>query len=329
MPARAPTRAGCPRHETTQPPPPPAATFCSTLRPMTRVAIISDVHADLHALTDALAQADRMGCQAVLCAGDLVDSGQFPNETIALLRERGIPCIRGNHDRWQVAKQIRRRVADADGGSGTDLTPETLQFLAALPIAWNGTFDDVRLALRHGTPHSDMDGIYPGDANLADAERWLAEAEASVLLVGHTHQPFAMTTPSGGLIANPGALLRSEPIRRHSLSPTTSSARRTCSPPWRPAEHSACWRLHPESSEYSELQTGRKSKFHGSHWAYTTNARGNSVAARQRCDPTSESMCSRHPRQTISSLPDSRGRFVSYHRASGASSALDSRECFA
>jgi hypothetical protein len=32
-----------------------------------------------------------------------------------------------------------------------------------------------------------------------------------VFLVGHTHQPFAMTTPRGGLIANPGALLRSEP----------------------------------------------------------------------------------------------------------------------
>ena len=185
---------------------------------MTRIAIISDVHADVHALSDALAQAERLGCDAVICAGDLVDGGLFPDETIALLRERAIPCIRGNHDRWRVAERAaaddgdyKQRFTEDAGGSGAELAHETLQFLAALPTTWNGTFDGVRVALRHATPRSDMDGIYPTDASLADAERWLAEAEADVLLVGHTHQLFTMTTPSGGLIANPGALLRTDP----------------------------------------------------------------------------------------------------------------------
>jgi predicted phosphodiesterase len=182
---------------------------------MTRLAIISDVHADVHALQDALAQAERLGCDAVVCAGDLVDYGAFPDETISLLRDRSIPCIRGNHDRWRVAERAAvdggERYTEDAGGSGADLAPETLQFLATLPLAWDAVFDGVRVALRHGTPGSDMDGIYPGEASIADAERWLAEAQADVLVVGHTHQRFALTTPGGRLIVNPGALLRSDP----------------------------------------------------------------------------------------------------------------------
>lgn len=181
---------------------------------MTRLAFISDVHADVHALVDALAQAERLGCDAVICAGDLVDYGLFPDETIALLKARAVPCIRGNHDRWRVAERSAAdggyQVTDDAGGSGADLAPETLHFLAALPLTWNADLDGVRIAVRHATPRSDIDGIYPGQATTADAERWLRESQADVLIVGHTHLPFTLTTRGGGLIANPGALLRSD-----------------------------------------------------------------------------------------------------------------------
>jgi putative phosphoesterase len=173
---------------------------------MTRIAIISDVHADVQALADALAQAARLGCDTMVCAGDLVDCGLFPDETIALLQERAIPCIRGNHDRWRVADHA----AVSGGYSEGQLAPETLQFLAGLPLEWNGVFDGVRVALRHGTPRSDMDGIFPSEASQADVQRWLEQAQADVLIVGHTHQPFTLSTPSGGMIANPGALLRDQ-----------------------------------------------------------------------------------------------------------------------
>jgi predicted phosphodiesterase len=183
---------------------------------MTRIAIISDVHADAHAVADALTQAARFECSAVVCAGDLVDGGLFPDEAIALLQERKIPCIRGNHDRWRVAE--RRAAAGGGsedpftedaGGSGADLSAESVRFLAALPTEWNGVFDGVRVAVRHGTPRSDMDGIYPGEASADHARRGLEQANAGVLIVGHTHQAFALTTLSGDLIANPGALWRS------------------------------------------------------------------------------------------------------------------------
>jgi predicted phosphodiesterase len=41
-----------------------------------RIAIISDVHGDLHALQDALRKIERLRCDEIVCAGDLVDFGR-------------------------------------------------------------------------------------------------------------------------------------------------------------------------------------------------------------------------------------------------------------
>jgi predicted phosphodiesterase len=65
---------------------------------MTRLAVITDVHADVHALRDALVQIDDLNIDQVLCCGDLIDYGLFPEETLTLLEEREVVAIRGNHD---------------------------------------------------------------------------------------------------------------------------------------------------------------------------------------------------------------------------------------
>ena len=43
-----------------------------------RLAIISDVHGDLQALQDALKEIARIGCEAIICAGDLVELRSLP-----------------------------------------------------------------------------------------------------------------------------------------------------------------------------------------------------------------------------------------------------------
>lgn len=185
---------------------------------MSRLAIITDVHADLCALRDALVQAEQLGCTEVVCAGDVVDYGPFPNETIALLLEKRIPCIRGNHDRWRVGEYLAGRSSEAFSrddaiGSATELSDESVRFLASLPTAWNAVIGGVTVGVHHASPGSDMDGIYPGQASHAVALRWLERAQAEVLLVGHTHLPFVLTVDGGGVIANPGALLRGSQVK--------------------------------------------------------------------------------------------------------------------
>lgn len=180
---------------------------------MTRIAFITDVHADVHALREALVQIERLECDQIICAGDLIDYGIFPEETIALLREHKIPCIRGNHDRWAIGSgsadephAINRDAAfDA---SGWDLSRDALNFLASLPTKWDAVIEGVRIAVRHASPHSDMDGLYYDRITPEGARGYLDEVGADVLILGHTHTPFEMRFSDGGLIANPGALLR-------------------------------------------------------------------------------------------------------------------------
>ena len=166
-----------------------------------RLAVISDIHADAQALRDALVQAERLGCEQILCAGDVVGYGRFPSQTISLLRERDIPCVRGNHDRWAADPKMA-------GSAPGPLTSDALSYLSSLPRMWHGLVAGVRVAVCHGTPRSDMDGVLPGRVTSSDVQRWLAATDADVLVVGHTHAAAAVTDVGGGMIVNPGALLR-------------------------------------------------------------------------------------------------------------------------
>ena len=174
-------------------------------RMTTRVAFITDLHADLLALEAALTLIDAMGIGLIVCAGDLVDGGDQPEQVIALLRGREIPCIRGNHDRWAVARSDTGEPEHEGAVRKLLLKPATVAWLAGLPTRWDATLEGVRVAVRHGTPKSDMDGIYP-DATECDLDRWLRQAEADVLVVGHTHIPLEKHASGGRMVLNPGAL---------------------------------------------------------------------------------------------------------------------------
>jgi putative phosphoesterase len=166
-----------------------------------RLAVIADVHADVRALRDALAQAERLGCKQVLCAGDAVGYGLYPEETVAILCGRHIPCVRGNHDRWAINP--------ATAGSLTALlSNDALVYLGGLPSVWKRVIDGVRLAICHGTPKSDMDGINPGTLTSADVRSLLETTESDVLIAGHTHAAVVVKDVGGGMIINPGTLLR-------------------------------------------------------------------------------------------------------------------------
>jgi predicted phosphodiesterase len=167
-----------------------------------RLAILSDVHADVHALNDALAQIDRLGCDRIVCCGDVVDYGLFPDETIDLLVRRKIPTVRGNRDRWALEG------SSATGG-GWDLSKVSRRFLASLPTAWRLEHDGIRVAVHHASPGDDMRGIYPDETGLAEAEGHLAAADADVLIVGHTQHAFELVVGDGKWIVNSAALLRS------------------------------------------------------------------------------------------------------------------------
>jgi predicted phosphodiesterase len=100
-----------------------------------RVAVITDIHGNLPALTAALDRIAELGIERVYCGGDLVGYGPHPNAVCALLDERAIPTIYGNYD-YAIAR-------DLDDCGCAYVTPHDRE-LGQRSVAWTLAHTDQR-----------------------------------------------------------------------------------------------------------------------------------------------------------------------------------------
>src|SRR5262245_13489546 len=77
-----------------------------------KVGIIADMHGDFAGFQQSLDIFDRAGVSHILCAGDIVDRGPEADAMVKTILERGIPCIKGNHDHTVLENQAKWRSTD-------------------------------------------------------------------------------------------------------------------------------------------------------------------------------------------------------------------------
>ena len=65
---------------------------------MARTAILSDIHANLHALCAVMEDVLAMQCSGFVCLGDVVGYNAYPGECLDYIRNSGCPVVKGNHD---------------------------------------------------------------------------------------------------------------------------------------------------------------------------------------------------------------------------------------
>src|ERR1700712_565279 len=101
-----------------------------------RVAILSDVHGNRHALEAVLADVDDLSTDRVWCLGDLVGYGADPNRCIALARAHTDVCLAGNHDLAVTGElpldDFSRGAAIAAEWTRETIDPEALEWLSTL-----------------------------------------------------------------------------------------------------------------------------------------------------------------------------------------------------
>jgi diadenosine tetraphosphatase ApaH/serine/threonine PP2A family protein phosphatase len=156
-----------------------------------RVAVISDVHANLYALEAVLSEIDREPPDGLWCLGDTVGYGPRPNECCDLVRERADPVLIGNHDLLaldaaEVAlADFNPEAAEASVWTAEQLSDESRRFLEAL----EPTAEREGVELFHGSPR---DPVWEYVLTELVALESLALTEAPVVLVGHTHVATAL-----------------------------------------------------------------------------------------------------------------------------------------
>ncbi|HKT45440.1 MAG TPA: metallophosphoesterase family protein [Gaiellaceae bacterium] len=166
-----------------------------------RVAVVSDIHSNLHALEAVLAAIDAEAPDELWCLGDIVGYGARPNECCAAIAERANVCLAGNHD---LAVRGTIDLAEFGGEAGVAarwtrdvLEPEAQELLDRLEP--QGAAHGV--ALYHG---SARDPIWEYVLSDEAAFVTIALANAPVVLVGHSHVALQIVL-SGEEISGGGA----------------------------------------------------------------------------------------------------------------------------
>lgn len=167
-----------------------------------KLGLISDIHADPLALELAWSHLTVLGADQIVCAGDSVGYGPFPDRVAAFLAAREIPAIRGNHDRWALARGPGGR--DEFGGGMP--SAETLAYLESLPRDRVCAHGERITVVVHGSPQSDMEFVTPATHPAQRLRSYLAELKIDVLVMGHTHVP-AWYRCAAGLVVNPGSVV--------------------------------------------------------------------------------------------------------------------------
>ena len=164
-----------------------------------RIALIGDVHANLHALEAVLLHATDHGTRAIWNVGDFVGYGAFPNEVIDLLRRLKAVSIIGNYDQKALkvkkmqAKWASKKIPEkwlAFNWAYQHLSASNRRYLKNLPEQERLKVKGWKINLVHGSPASIDEHLTP-DTPEARLNELAEMANADVIICGHSHQPFA------------------------------------------------------------------------------------------------------------------------------------------
>ncbi|MFP4037350.1 MAG: metallophosphoesterase family protein, partial [Desulfobacteraceae bacterium] len=165
-----------------------------------RIAVLSDIHGNLEALTEVLADLDRQGVEHTVSLGDNVGYGPESEGVVRVLRRRGIPSVMGNHEwglmdranlRWfnPTARAALRRTEEL-------LSEESLTYCRSLPVFM--VEEECRFV--HGCPPEDV-LTYLFQLSEAELRAVLSGLKERVCFVGHTHELLLVTMEGGALSA--------------------------------------------------------------------------------------------------------------------------------
>lgn len=165
-----------------------------------KLIVLSDIHANLHALDAVLHDIERERPDRIICLGDLVGYGAYPNEVIERIRERNIPTVMGNYDEGvgfdlDDCGCIYRNAEDDRRGklslmwTREHTHAEGKEYLRGLSMQIREDIGGKHLLFVHGSPRKINEYLYE-DRPQATFENVAKLAGADILFFGHTHLPY-------------------------------------------------------------------------------------------------------------------------------------------
>ncbi len=160
-----------------------------------RIAIISDIHSNLEALTAVLEYCREHRVHRYVCLGDIVGYGADPNPCCELVRETAQTSLLGNHDAAVIGAMDEsyyyKEAKDAITWTRDQLSPENLYWLYSLP--YSAEFEE--LGFFHAAPIQPSGFYYVIHSQDAAHHMRLFQRLPRITFIGHSHltQSFILT----------------------------------------------------------------------------------------------------------------------------------------
>ncbi len=154
-----------------------------------KFAIIADIHANLEAFKVVLEDIERQACTHVACLGDVVGYNANPKECLDIVRQKGWPVVKGNHDEYCSSEDpldgFNPAAAEAVNWTRKQLPTEDRQWLRDLKYQRMVT----SFTIVHATLDAPQRWGYVFDKLAAAAS--FTYQNTSLCFFGHTHVPMA------------------------------------------------------------------------------------------------------------------------------------------
>jgi predicted phosphodiesterase len=165
-----------------------------------RVAVISDIHGNLHALDAVIEALEQETLGAVWCLGDLVGYGPRPNDCCTKVAARADICLAGNHDLGVLGElpldDFSHEAAESALWTRDVLEQQAREYLEGLESST--TLDDPPVGLYHASPR---DPIWEYVLDVFSMRASLEDTTTPLVLVGHSHVPLLGELVDGRLRA--------------------------------------------------------------------------------------------------------------------------------
>jgi diadenosine tetraphosphatase ApaH/serine/threonine PP2A family protein phosphatase len=186
-----------------------------------RIAIFSDVHANIEALSAVVESIRQDGAERVVCLGDVVGYGASPNECCALVREVAEETLLGNHDAAVAGRMdfsyYYDAARDALNWHASILEPTHMEWLRARPYTYD--LPEAGVGFCHGSPLNPPQYDYIFSCDQAELLAPRKEALPFVTFIGHSHlcKVFGLDE-AGHAIDLPGSTATLDEGRRYIIS---------------------------------------------------------------------------------------------------------------
>lgn len=166
-----------------------------------KVAIISDIHANLEALNATIKDIKKRNVDKIICLGDTIAKGIHPEECIEIIRKNCDIVLRGNCDRHFSSKhenmaELPIQEQERIKWNQSMLSGESMEYLQNLPYSYEFYMSGSLVRLFHATPKFDNKAVVNEDTIQTKLEMFYPSENtksniiADVVIYGHIHHPY-------------------------------------------------------------------------------------------------------------------------------------------